>query len=112
MNKKWIDAKQKLNITIFDEQTDEHETECMTIEDILDAYTNEGCPEGYSESNWVLYSERPPKKEGFYLITVDENDRKDVHEAFFYLRRDGTPSWYCEDNVVAWMPLPQPWGGE
>lgn len=46
---KLIDAEQKVNITIFDEQTDDRKIETMTIEEILDAYTDEGCPEGHSD---------------------------------------------------------------
>lgn len=106
---KWIDAEQKVNITIFDEQTDDRRTECMTIEDILDAYTDEGCPEGYFKGNWIPWNEQPPEKEGRYLITINEDGEKDVSDDFFYFRGDGTPSWYLSENVVAWMPLPQPY---
>lgn len=111
---KWIDAEQKLNITIFDEQTEDRIIKTMTIEEILDAYTSEGCPEGHSnpESDWIPCSDRPPEKEGRYLITVDEDGRKDVSDDFFYFRADGTPSWHYETNVIAWMPLPEPWEGE
>ena len=106
---KWIDAEQKVNIMIFDEQTDDRKIETITIEEILDTYTDEGCPESYFESNWIPWNERPPKKEGDYLVTVDENGERYVSEDFFYFRGDGTPCWYLPDNVVAWMPLPQPY---
>lgn len=111
---KWIDAEQKLNITIFDEQFDERIIKCMTIEDLLNTFTNEGCPEGWSdfECDWIPCSDRLPEKEGCYLITVDEDDRKDVSADFFYVRNDGTPSWHYENNVIAWMPLPEPYRGE
>lgn len=106
---KLIDAEQKVNIIIFDEQTDDRKIETMTIEEILDNYTDEGCPESYFEGNWIPYSKQPPKKEGRYLITVDEDGERDVHDDFFYFRADGTPSWYLAENVVAWMQLPQPY---
>ena len=64
------------------------------------------------ESDWIPCSDRPPEKEGRYLITVDEGDRKDVSDDFFYFREDGVPSWYVEKNVIAWMPLPEPYRGE
>lgn len=61
------------------------------------------------KNNWIPYSERPPEKEGTYFITTDKNGERGVGEDFFYFRGDGTPSWYLPDNVVAWMPLPQPY---
>ena len=70
---KCIDAEQKLNITIFDEQTDDHRIETMTIEEILDTYTNEGCPEGCSnlENDWIPCSERLPDCEQEVLICTE-----------------------------------------
>ena len=45
----------------------------------------------------------------FLIVRVDEDGERDVHDDFFYFRADGTPSWYLSENVVAWMPLPQPY---
>lgn len=64
---------------------------------------------GSEENNWIPYSEQLPKKEGTYFITIDKNGERVVGEDFFYFRGDGTPCWYLPDNVVAWMPLPQPY---
>lgn len=64
------------------------------------------------ENDWTPWSEQPPEKEGRYLVTIDEDGRKDVGDDLFYFRADGTPSWFIENNVIAWMPLPEPWGGE
>lgn len=64
------------------------------------------------ENNWIPCSDRLPEKEGCYLITVDEYDRKDVNADFFHFREDGTPSWHYEKNVIAWMPFPEPYRGE
>lgn len=75
------------------------------INDIKHAHTVES---ERKESNWNLCVDRLPEKEGRYLITVDEDGRKDVSDDFFYFRADGTPSWYVEKNVIAWMPLPRP----
>ena len=41
---KWINAETKVTITVYDEQDEEHTIEEMTVEEILDTYTNEGCP--------------------------------------------------------------------
>ena len=80
-----------------------------TINDIKHAPTVES---ERKENDWNLCSDRLPEKEGRYLITVDKNGERDVNEEFFYFRKDGTPSWHLSENVSAWMPLPEPYGGE
>lgn len=64
------------------------------------------------KGDWTPCSDRPPEKEGRYLITIDEDGRKDVGDDLFYFRGDGTPSWFVETNVIAWMHLPEPYRGE
>ena len=41
---KWISAEQQVTVTIYDEEHEEHLTKRMTVEEMLDTYTNEGCP--------------------------------------------------------------------
>lgn len=60
---KWINAEQQVTVTIYDEEHEEHLEEIMTIETMLDAYTNEGCPTMYSE---------PERKKGKWI-------RKEIH---------------------------------
>lgn len=55
---KWINAEQKVTVTIYDEEHEEHLEEIMTVETMLDAYTNEGCPTIYSE---------PERKKGKWI---------------------------------------------
>ena len=55
---KWIDAEKKLTITVFDEEHEEHIDKVMSVEEILDTYTNEGCPSIYSN---------PERKTGKWL---------------------------------------------
>jgi len=45
---KWINAEQQVTVTIYDEEHEEHLDKIMTVEEMLDAYTNEGCPTIYS----------------------------------------------------------------
>lgn len=45
---KWINAKQQVTVTIYDEEHEEHLDKIMTVEEMLDTYTNEGCPTMYS----------------------------------------------------------------
>ena len=41
---RYIDANKKLTITVYDDEHEEHVDHYMTIEEILDTYTSEGCP--------------------------------------------------------------------
>lgn len=41
---RFIDADKKLTITVYDEEHEENIDRYMTIEEILDTYTSEGCP--------------------------------------------------------------------
>ena len=41
---RYIEANKKLTITVYDDEHEEHVDHYMTIEEILDTYTSEGCP--------------------------------------------------------------------
>ena len=41
---RYIDANEKLTITVYDDEHEENIDHYMTIEEILDTYTSEGCP--------------------------------------------------------------------
>ena len=41
---KYIDADKKLTITVYDDEHEENIDRYMTIEEIMDTYTSEGCP--------------------------------------------------------------------
>ena len=56
-----------------------------------------------SAQQWIPCSERLPEKDGEYLTTT-EDGLCDV-ESY------GDGEWFYDD-VVAWMPLPEPWKGE
>lgn len=43
----WINAEQWVTVNIYDEEHDEYLDKTMTIKEMLDAYTNEGCPTIY-----------------------------------------------------------------
>lgn len=45
---KWINVEQPITVTIYDEEHEEHLVKTMTVEEMIDAYTNEGCPTIYS----------------------------------------------------------------
>ena len=72
-------------------------------------------PSAQPEQQWIPCSERPPDKKDDYLCSYDgcavtdiceyDPDRKEW--GFFY---DG--GWKVVSNVIAWMPLPEPYKAE
>ena len=58
-------------------------------------------------SKWIPCGERLPDKGGEYLITIKWEDGSEIYFSWFYLR---DRCWsYRNANVVAWMPLPEPY---
>ena len=65
---KWINAEQQVTATIYDEEHEEHNVKTMTVEEMLDSYTNEGCPTIYSnperkKGKWIYDGK------GFYMCS-------------------------------------------
>lgn len=67
---------------------------------------------------WIPCKERLPEKDGEYLVTMLYFGEKTVEvDKFSHYETDdehnGEPLWvYGYDNVIAWMPLPEPWEGK
>ena len=70
---------------------------------------------------WIPVSERLPEKDGEYIVTCQGMRGKEVRcfsygiisiltrdKGFFWLD-SSEPYW---GTVLAWMPLPEPYGGE
>lgn len=53
---KWIMADKVLTMTIYDEEHEDYLQKRITVEEILDKFTDEGCPTIYSNT-------QPPKEE-------------------------------------------------
>ena len=87
-------------------------------------------PKGTFVSRWIPVSERLPE-DGVYLVTVERTTgeqrietksfAKDLHRFDSYDFPEHKCGWYDYDseygywedtNVIAWMPLPQPYKGE
>ena len=113
----------------------------MTREDAKD-YIREWCPYDRQEEiiesldqepKWIPVSERLPEHDGKYLVTMKgimsnffyigtTSYAKDLHRVDKYDFRSGIgDGWYNYDeeyghykidNVVAWMPLPEPYKAE
>jgi len=65
---------------------------------------------------WIPVSERLPEEEGKYLAyIVNKHDNRFQYAmtAYFIPGQEWCPDDECaSNNVVAWMPLPQPYRGE
>ena len=64
---------------------------------------------------WIPCSERLPKNGGEVLITVKWNrgfdDDYEVTLGEFWAKTEGWGDWE-DGEVLAWMPLPEPWREE
>ena len=71
---------------------------------------------------WIPCSERLPKQNGIYNVTryiSDGFECREITDACYY---DGANTWHDDTkvnhgrhylkDVIAWMPLPEPWKGE
>ena len=69
--------------------------------------------EALEQTRWIPVSERLPEIHSYiqeYIVTIKGNF---IRTAFYYTEMNGK-SWWSIDNVIAWMPLPEPYieGGD
>lgn len=64
-----------------------------------------------TEPGWIPVAERLPESDDMMLVTArPKKGEPNVNRAFYM-----AGSWHGSgsmSNVVAWMPLPEPWKGE
>ena len=61
------------------------------------------------ERKWIPCSERlPDEARTYYLVTLKDNQEVDIA----YLTEYGTWETFRNDDVTAWMPLPEPFREE
>ena len=87
-----------------------------------------GLPSAQPEPHWIPCGERLPEEYGEFLVTMTEKAKAkdlgfDIDENYIRKMRYNSngwqlprhiPSWINEavkDEVLAWMPLPEPWRG-
>ena len=69
----------------------------------------ESLPSAQPKQQWIPCSERLPDKEGQYLVTDEAGGVVSIICDVFFHYDDGAPTWLLSQNVVAWMPLPEPY---
>ena len=68
-------------------------------------------PSTQPEPQWTPCKKKLPDEDGHYLVTDDSGGLAETHESYFVMCDDGSASW-AYANVVAWMKMPDPYGGE
>ena len=64
-------------------------------------------PPAQLEQRWIPCSERLPESSNFYIVT-----RKGFSVGFIWYSVFHGWEWQEEGQPIAWMPLPEPYGGE
>ena len=64
------------------------------------------------EPHWIPVTERLPKEEGFYLVTLGYKHGAETNIRLFKTE-SGKRYWrlWGNENITAWMPLPEPFKG-
>ena len=65
-----------------------------------------------AEPRWIPCSERLPKEEGFYLVTLGYKHGAETNIRYFKIE-NGKRYWslWGNENITAWMPKPEPYKG-
>ena len=81
-------------------------TEANAIMDAFDEYVDR------NEQHWIPVTERLPKEEGFYLVTLGYKHGAETNIRLFKTE-SGKRYWrlWGNENITAWMPLPEPFKG-
>ena len=72
------------------------------------------CDDYLAETRWIPVSEGLPEKSGDYLCTIQSGEHFSIMICIFYsIAKRWIPKCYGNhDNVIAWMPLPDPYKEE
>lgn len=63
------------------------------------------------EPKWIPVSEKYPKPEDEYkhFLVTDDKDKVSIQEFYMSLDKEPQPYFSGMVNVIAWMPLPEPY---
>ena len=75
--------------------------EANKIMDAFDEYADS------NEPHWIPVTERLPEVNGCYLVSV-KNDYERRYSKTAWFEKG---AWFARQDVIAWMPLPEPFKG-
>ena len=108
-----IDAIEEMQIPIMRSEFSDEQLIFTGMSEALAAIKE--LPSVQPEQRWIPCSERLPDNEKRVLCTAQSGEHFCVVPCLFiqHTRRWLPPEVYGNhDNVLAWMPLPEPWRGE
>ena len=92
-------------------ETDERfpKNEVFIVDDVYEEIV-ENLPSAQPEPQWIKCSDRLPQEAGEYLIAVEMMDG--TYEADMDIFNGKKWQYAKRRDVIAWMPLPQPYRGD
>ena len=66
------------------------------------------CADEKINGGWIPVTERLPKKDGLYLVSVKNDHLRRYSKTCWYSNKN----WFARQDVVAWQLLPQPYTAE
>lgn len=110
-----IDGDRIITAQLYDDEHEEFIEEKMSIIDNINAYTTEGITEAdiIRQTGWTPVSERLPEYRTEVLTCssggyIEIQSRESTYGYWENQRGD----WADVDEVIAWMPLPEPYKAE
>lgn len=92
---KWIDAEHIVTVEILDEEHEERISKTMSIEDMLDAYTAEGCPSIYFQP-----AAEPQRKQGTWIESNLIPSRKGKQGGRLFICSECNKGWIKQDGSM------------
>ena len=108
-----IDKIAHLDMQVYEGSTCVGTRTCLTKEEII--YAINDLPSAEPERKWIPMTERLPEKHQRVLVTIKRTGGEmrvrsgNYFDDYFWI--DNGDCWKCNE-VLAWMPLPEPWRGE
>jgi hypothetical protein len=83
--------------------------ELFSLDEEIEAF--EMAIKALEQTRWISVSDRLPGKPDYYLVTLGDESSPDRDvDISAYFGNDW--DWRPIDEILAWMPLPEPWKGD
>lgn len=106
MTEQWQELKEIITVMRDNGGTGTQQEVCMFLANLIDELENE-----IQKPKWIPVSERLPEDKQGCIVTV-QGDSKTFIDIVTYYAEEHSFLYYEECNVLAWMPLPEPYKPE